>query len=84
MNNKGGGNLPSRRLALRVVAGSWCILGFVLVTAYQSVLISYILTPVMQPPLVDSLADLANKSDVRLLVVKDLALDVFFTVTHLI
>ena len=64
----------------RVIPGYWCILAFVLVTAYQSVLISYILTPVMQPPLVDSLADLANKSDVRLLVVKDLALDVFLTV----
>ena len=66
---------------MRVVAGSWCILGFVLVTAYQSVLISYILTPVMQPPLVDSLADLANKSDVRMFVIEGMHGDVFFTVT---
>ena len=79
--NKGDGYLRSRRLALRVVAGAWCLLGFVLVTAYQSVLISYILTPVMQPPLVDSLADLANKSDVRMFVIKGMDGDVFFTVT---
>jgi hypothetical protein len=37
-----GGNLPSSRLPLRFVAGSWCLMAVVLVYAYNSTLISYI------------------------------------------
>jgi hypothetical protein len=73
--NKGGSFNAPRRLAIRLVAGSWCILAFVLVTAYQSVLISYILAPGMEPPIVDSFADLANKTNVRLLVEKGWSID---------
>ena len=75
-----GVSLPSNKLALRLVGGAWCLLGFVLVTAYQSVLISFILTPVMEQPLVNSLVDAANKKDVIFLVDKDLALDLAITV----
>nr|CAH0098705.1 unnamed protein product [Daphnia galeata] len=37
-----GDNLPSSRLPLRFVAGSWCLMAVVLVYAYNSTLISYI------------------------------------------
>jgi hypothetical protein len=62
------------------VAGAWCLLAFVLVTAYQSVLTSYILAPGMQPPLVDSFADLANKTNIRFFVEKGLSIDPFLMV----
>ena len=75
-----GVSLPSNKLDLRLVGGAWCLLGFVLVTAYQSVLISFILTPVMEPPLVNSLFDVANKKDVRFLVEKGNAVELQFTV----
>jgi len=78
---KGGGFLASRRLALRLVAGALCILAFVLVTAYQSVLISFILAPGMQPPIISSVTDLAKKPDVHLVVDKGMAIDVFLTVS---
>ena len=77
---KGGAIIASRRLAIRLVAGSWCLLAFVFVTAYQSVLISYILAPGMEPPIVDSFSDLVNKTDVRLLVEKGLSIDSMLTV----
>jgi hypothetical protein len=80
MKNTGGSLIASRRLAIRLVAGSWCILAFVLVTAYQSLLISFILAPGIEPPIVDSFADLANKTNVRLLVEKGRSLDSLLTV----
>ena len=75
--------LPSRRLALRLIAGSWCILAFVLVTAYQSVLISYIVTPVMQSPLANSIAELANNKDAQVVVEKGFVADTSITVNCL-
>ncbi len=80
--NQGGGFLRSRRLAIRLIAGSWCLFAFVFVTAYQSVLISYILAPGMEPPIVDSFADLANKTDIHLLVEKGLSVDWMLTVLN--
>jgi len=80
LHKKGGGFIRSRRLAIRLIAGSWCLLAFVFVHAYQSVLISYILAPGMEPPIVDSFADLVNKTNVRLLVEKGLTIDSMFTV----
>ena len=77
---KDGGFLASKRLAPRLVAGAWSLLTFILITAYQTVLISYIMAPGMQPPIVDSFADLANKSDVRLIVEKGLSIDTLLTV----
>ena len=65
---------------MRLVLGAWCIAAFVLVTAYQSLLISYILAPEMEPPIVNSLADLANKTNVQLLIEKGLPIDSFLTV----
>ena len=75
-----GVSLSSNKLALRLVGGAWCLLGFVLVTAYQSVLISFILTQVMEPPLVNSLVDVANKKDVQIVVEKGNSMDMQITV----
>lgn len=37
-----GGHMPSSRLSMRFAAGSWCLIAFVLVYAYNSTLVSYI------------------------------------------
>ena len=76
---KGGGFMRSRRLAIRLIAGSG-LLAFVFVTAYQSVLISYIMAPGVEPPIVDSFADLVNKTNVQLFVEKGLTIDSMLTV----
>ena len=68
------------RFSIRLIAGSWCFLAFVFVHAYQSVLISYILAPGMESPIIDSLTDLVNKTDVQLLVEKGMPIDAFLTV----
>ena len=70
----------SKKLMIRLIIGAWCLLAFVLVTAYQSVLISYIVTPVMQSPLANSIAELANKKDANLVVEKGLTTDLALTV----
>ena len=70
-----GASIRSKKTAVRLVAAAWCLLAFVLVTAYQSVLISYILTPVMQPPIVNSMNDLATKKEVQLVVDKGPGID---------
>ena len=70
----------SKKFAIRLVVGAWCLLAFVLVTAYQSVLISYIVTPVMQPPLANSIAELANNKDAQVVVEKGFVADTSITV----
>ena len=65
---------------IRLVTGSWCILAFVLVTAYQSLLISYLLAPVSLPPIINGMKDLAQRTDVGLVVDNGLGIDALFSV----
>lgn len=46
-----------------ILAGTWGLSCFVVVTAYNSVLISFITTPVYQP-LVKSIHDLVDRTDI--------------------
>lgn len=64
------------------VVGSWCLGALVVVSAYNSLLTSYILGSNAEP-LVDSLADVAANSKVNLVVDKGLAVDVVVSVRQI-
>ena len=66
----------SRKLVIRFLTGAWCLSCFVLVTAYSSVLISFLTAPEVYKPLINSMNDLPNKSYVRVTVNKGLFADV--------
>ncbi|KZS11624.1 Uncharacterized protein APZ42_023549 [Daphnia magna] len=70
-----GGSFPTMRNTVCFVVGSWCLGALVVVSAYNSLLTSYILGSNAEP-LVDSLADVAANSKVNLVVDKGLAVDV--------
>ncbi|EFX87003.1 hypothetical protein DAPPUDRAFT_312492 [Daphnia pulex] len=70
-----GGHCASNRLSYRLVAGVWCLAAFVFVQAYTSTLFTYVVTPV-NPPLVKSAYDLADKEDVNVLVRKAGIIDI--------
>ena len=65
----------SKKFAIRLVVGAWCLLAFVLVTAYQSVLVSFIMSSGIEPPLVKSLSDLLSKPNVHVSVEKGKGID---------
>ena len=72
-NNKGE-QCTSKRLPIRLVAGVWCVASFIFVQAYNSTLFTYVVTPV-NPPLVKSAYDLADKKDVNVLIRKSGIID---------
>lgn len=67
------------RVAVYFVLGSWCLAAFVLISAYNSVLVSYILGSNAQP-LVNSVTDIAVKPDVRVSVNKGNEIDLVLSV----
>ena len=71
----------SKKLMIRLIIGAWCLLAFVLVTAYQSVLVSFIMAPGIEPPLIKSLSDLVVKEHIHISVDKGKAFDMFLSVT---
>lgn len=74
-----GCNCPEERLTIRIIAGTWCLVCFVLVTSYNSVLISYVTSPNTEP-LITSIHDLTNTSHVNLVVDKGLGFDIVLSV----
>lgn len=68
-----------KRKVAYFVVGSWCLAACVLVCAYNSVLISYILGSNAQA-LVHSLEELANNSKVQLVIDKGFGVDVILSV----
>ena len=71
-----------RNLVIRFFVGAWSISCFVLVTAYSSVLISFLTEPADTfIPLVNSVNDLLNKTNVRVTVNKGLIADTLIKVT---
>ena len=76
------GFFTARKFKMRIVGGAWCLTAFVLVTAYSSVLISFIAAPVFYP-LVDSVGELADRNDVSLVILKNYATDVILSVCWL-
>ena len=73
---------PSRRLAIRIVAGAWCLTCFVLVTAYSSVLISFLTAPENYKPMVNSINDLALRPNIHLTLNKGLTPDLVYQVLY--
>lgn len=59
-----GGHMPSSRLSMRFAAGSWCLIAFVLVYAYNSTLVSYISLSKYEP-VVNTWDDLAASTSLR-------------------
>ncbi|XP_046449197.1 glutamate receptor ionotropic, delta-1-like [Daphnia pulex] len=57
----------SKRLPIRLMAGAWCLAAFIFTQAYSSTLFTYIVAPV-NCPLINSIYDVFEKSDVKLLV----------------
>ena len=49
------------------MAGVWCLATFVLVQAYTSLLITYIIAP-NNSPLIESVHDLTKTSDIKLII----------------
>ena len=68
---------PSSGTAL-LFSGGWCLCCFVLITAYSSVLISFLTTIGGYKPLVNSVNDLPKQRNIRTVVNKDLFADILF------
>lgn len=64
----------------RLVAGAWCILCLVLVSIYNSVLISYVTSTPRVQPLIDSTQDLLAKPQIQLVVMRGLGPEAVFLV----
>ena len=84
------GNIASRalsnngKLGVQLLAAAWCLSCFVLVTAYSSVLISFLTAPDnIYTPLVNSVNDLPMKPEIRVTVDRSKFSDIVFAViTH--
>ena len=74
-----GGHLHCNSTAVYIVGGVWCLATFVLVNAYNSTLISYVTLPNPQP-LINSIFDLRNRSDVYLVTDNNLNTDAVLSV----
>jgi hypothetical protein len=70
-----------RQLVVRFFVGCWCLSCFVIVTAYSSVLVSFLTAPDNTfSPLVNSVNDLLNKTKIRVTVDKGMIADILFKV----
>ncbi len=74
-----GGPCAAKKLAIRLVVGAWCLAAFVLGQAYNSTFVTYVIAPVAQP-LINSVHDIVNDPNIRVVVRKDRGMDVFFSV----
>ena len=72
-------NFMAKSLKMRLVGGAWCLVAFVLVTAYSSVLTSFITAP-HSLPLVETAEDVAQKPNVNPVTMKSYGADNIITV----
>ena len=71
-------------LVIRLLTGSWCLAGFVLVTAYSSVLISFVTAPdSYYNALINSVYDLPKQPEVRLTAEKNKFIDTLLRVSKI-
>lgn len=70
----------SQLLMIRFLTGVWCLTCFVLVTAYSSVLVSFMTAPEIYKPIINSVNDLPTKRDIKVTVTRNLITDVIFRV----
>ena len=74
-----GGPCKWVRLPFRFVAGAWALAAFVFVQAYASTLFMYLIVP-YNPPLINSVYDIAKSTDINLMVKKSGTLDTLVSV----
>ncbi|EFX77451.1 hypothetical protein DAPPUDRAFT_247527 [Daphnia pulex] len=74
-----GAYCPDKRLVVRIVAAVWCLAAFVLVTGYNSLLISYVTSPNAEP-LIQSIKDLGHTFDIHVVVDAGLGIDYILSV----
>ena len=75
----GAFSTSSTKWKLRVAVGAWVLTVFVLVTAYSSVLISFILTPQFNP-LIKTVKELAERNDLNPVMLKGNGAEVYIMV----
>ena len=68
---------------MQLAMGTWCLMCFVLVTSYSSVLTSFIMAPRYQP-LISSINQLAKSKVANPVVINGLGADVVITVNYAI
>lgn len=79
----GIGNLEKRKtLVIRLMTGAWCLSCFVLITAYSSVLISFLTAPDKLKPLINSIEDLPKFPNIKVSLVKGWGPDIWLQVHH--
>jgi hypothetical protein len=62
-----------------MVAAVWCLAAFVLVTGYNSLLISYVTSPIAET-IIQSIKDLGNTSDIHIVVDAGMGIDYILSV----
>ena len=65
---------------MRLIGGAWCLVALILVTAYCSILTSFLTAPHLLP-LVETVEDVAEKAHVNPATIKAWAVDVMISVT---
>ena len=65
-----GGWCSSKKLAIRLAAGTWCLASFVIFTAYSSVLVSFIVSPNLKP-IINSIDDIPKVNNLKVSVIED-------------
>ena len=63
----GGVACAGRWLSVRVLVGTWCLACFILITAYSSVLISFVISPNLKP-VITSVYDIPKVHGLQVLI----------------
>ena len=74
-----GGTIISNNVALRIVVSVWCIGSLIIVNHYDSLLTSYMTAPNPQL-LIKSIYEIRTRPDLRVVVNKNLNLDILYSV----
>ncbi|XP_032784686.2 ionotropic receptor 93a isoform X1 [Daphnia magna] len=77
-----GGYLPCTLTSMRMVIGAWCLLTLVLVNSYNSTLISYVTATRRAKPLVNSVEELVQDSNVHPVVDRGQGPESLFLTAH--
>ena len=73
-----GSYLASKKFAIRIIAGIWCLTAFILASAYSGNLLSFVVAPISRP-LVDSFEDIPKVPGLKVAVDLGLAADLTFS-----
>ena len=76
-----GGYIASKKTAIRLVIGAWCLLTLVLLNVYNSTLISYITTTQNAQVFANSIEEVAAGPNINLVITKNLGVDSVLSVS---